>query len=161
MASDDSPLNSELKCCPLVISVQQEMIAALDRWLSLLRNHLKLAELAAKYIHRCGKAFTLNLPLVSGVSRCFFGVSQGSAAYTEVVRLRLWPESHNLARTVSLHRMTVLQQLADEGNSSSRTDCTECAVEVQAQQMSDDDQPPPTLAVWSLATVVRARLRLF
>ena len=160
MVSDDSPLNSELKCCPLVISVQQEMIAALDRWLSFLRNHLKLAELAAKYIHRCGKAFTLDLPPTSRAPRWFFGVSQGSAAYTEMARLRLWPESHNLARTASLHRKTALQQLADEGNSS-RTDCTECAVEVQIQQMWDDDQSPPTLAVWSLATVVRARLRLF
>ena len=116
---------------------------------------MKLAELVAKYIHRCGKAFTLNLPPTPRASRWVFGVSQGSAAYTEMARVRLWPESHNLARTVSLHRKTALQQLVDEGNSS-RTDFTECAVEVQTQQMWDDDQSPPTLAV-----VVRARLLLF
>ena len=106
------PVPSGKLYCPLVISVQEEMIAALDRWISFLRNHLKPAELAAKYIHRCGKAFTLNLPPTSGASRCFFGVSQGSAAYIEMARVRLWPESHNLARTVSLHRKTALQRLA-------------------------------------------------
>ena len=106
VASDDSPLNSELKCCPLVISVQQEMIAALDRWLFYLRNHLKLAELAAKYIHRCGKAFILDLPPTSRASRWFFGVSQGSAAYPEMARLGFWPESHNGARIDARHRKT-------------------------------------------------------
>ena len=83
----------------------------------------------------------------------------GSAAYTEVARLRLWPESRIWGRKDALHSKTrhsiVVMKVAAVVPTG-----LQCAVEVQTQQMSDAERSPRTLAAWSLTAVVRARLLL-
>jgi len=80
VAPNDSSANSELKCYSLMISVQQETIAALNRSSCFLWNWKKRAQRAASYIHE--------------VESFGKGFHPGTAQDVQSLQLVIWGQRH-------------------------------------------------------------------
>ena len=159
VAPNDSSANSELKCYSLMISVQQEIIATLNRS-SCFFVDLKEARATCCKLHTRGRKVLERLSPWNCPGRPEPSAGNlGSAAYTEVARLRLWPESRIWGRKDALHSKTRHSIVVMKVTAVVPTGL-QCAVEIQTQQMSDAKRSPRTLAASSLAAVVRARLLL-
>jgi len=78
----------------------------------------------------------------------------GSAAYTEVARLRLWPESRIWGRKDALHSKTRHSIVVMKVTAVVPTGL-QCAVEIQTQQMSDAGEGTATAVVRITAALAR------